>query len=156
MTNTFADFQRELGAMKADMVRKRRAIVAGTTQDAFESLVIGHPVTGAPGQPVDTGYLRNSFALYTDAPNFPKNGTGADSTGSTESPERPANPDPAVVLRMLSQDVPEVTVATNTVYAEVWEHRHPTKAGNLRLTVAGMDRLVDRNFKKVYPSGGAR
>lgn len=151
--NTFADFKKELAAMQADMVKKRRAIVAGTTQDAFESVVIGHPVTGTPGQPVDTGYLRNSFALYTDAPNFPKDGTGKDDAGTSDNPAAAATPNPAVILRMLSQDVPEVTIGTNTVYAEVWEHRHPTKAGNLRLTLGGMDRLVDRNFKKVYPAG---
>lgn len=152
--NTFAKFRRELDAMRADMVRKRRAIVAGTAQDAFESLVIGHPVTGAPGQPVDTGYLRNSFAFYTDTPNFPRTGTGGDNTGTTEAPLPPPRPNPAVILRMLRTDVPDVTLATNTAYAEVWEHRHPTNAGNLRLTLAGMDRLVSRNFRKVYPTGG--
>jgi hypothetical protein len=159
--NRFTDFQRQIKAMHADMVKKRRAIFTGTALDAHASMVVGHPITGAPGQPVDTGYLRNSFALYIDAPSFPTDGSGRDNPGTPGMPLPAPPPAPGVIHRLLTQDVPDVTVATNTTYAEVWEHRQPTRStlggtGSRRLTLAGMDRLVAHNFRKVYPTGGAQ
>jgi hypothetical protein len=42
-------------------------VFRGVAQDTYESIVVGSPVTGAPGQPVDTGALRASWQLT-----FPK------------------------------------------------------------------------------------
>lgn len=49
-------FQRKLDAANKELF----VTVANATKD---SIVIGSPVTGAPGQPVDTGALRASWQL---------------------------------------------------------------------------------------------
>jgi phage gpG-like protein len=38
-------------------------VMIGVAQGAFDSIVEGSPLTGAPGQPVDTGFLKNSWQL---------------------------------------------------------------------------------------------
>ena len=40
-----------------------RAVYVGVATGAHESITVGSPITGAPGQPVDTGNLRSSFTL---------------------------------------------------------------------------------------------
>jgi len=42
---------------------RRKAVYVGTATAAHESIVRGRPETGAPGQPVDTGFLRNSWTI---------------------------------------------------------------------------------------------
>lgn len=59
-----------------DQVRAFSVKVEKVTQEVFvnvctatrDSIVEGSPVTGAPGQPVDTGALRESFALVFESP----------------------------------------------------------------------------------------
>jgi hypothetical protein len=61
----------------ADDIRRFQVKVAAATRDTFVdfvsalkgSIVEGSPVTGAPGQPVDTGALRNSWQDVV-APDF--------------------------------------------------------------------------------------
>lgn len=43
-------------------------VVAATGVLALESIKVGSPITGAPGQPVDTGALRNSWQLEMESP----------------------------------------------------------------------------------------
>lgn len=38
-------------------------VLVGVAQGCHESIVNGSPLTGAPGQPVDTGALKNSWQL---------------------------------------------------------------------------------------------
>lgn len=40
-----------------------RAVYVSTATKAHESIVRGSTVTGSPGQPVDTGFLRSSWTL---------------------------------------------------------------------------------------------
>lgn len=47
---------------------RRREIFLRTCALAFDSIVNGSPVTGAPGQPVDTGALRASWSLTFESP----------------------------------------------------------------------------------------
>lgn len=48
-------------ALKVD--RNLAAIFVGAATDVFNGVVFGSPVTGSPGQPVDTGNLRASWQL---------------------------------------------------------------------------------------------
>jgi hypothetical protein len=50
-------------------IKKQTAeIFAGTVAHAFQSIVEGSPITGAPGQPVDTGNLRASWQTTFESP----------------------------------------------------------------------------------------
>lgn len=40
-----------------------REVGEGARDEVFRSIVEGSPITGAPGQPVDTGYLRASWSI---------------------------------------------------------------------------------------------
>ncbi|HEY4303007.1 MAG TPA: hypothetical protein VGM82_00965 [Gemmatimonadaceae bacterium] len=42
---------------------RQRALFVNTASRVYESIVNGSAVTGAPGQPVDTGFLRTSWIL---------------------------------------------------------------------------------------------
>jgi hypothetical protein len=42
---------------------RTRATFAGVATKAHQSITVGHPATGAPGQPVDIGNLVNSWKL---------------------------------------------------------------------------------------------
>ncbi len=41
-------------------------VLVGVAQGLHESIVNGSPLTGAPGQPVDTGALKNSWQLVIE------------------------------------------------------------------------------------------
>lgn len=56
-------FSSDLEKFTAKVRANSQKIFVNTTSHAFESIVNGSPVTGAPGQPVDTGNLRNSWQL---------------------------------------------------------------------------------------------
>lgn len=80
---------------------------------AKASIQFGSPVTGSPGQPVDTGYLRNSWQIGWDAvPRFPGTGEGADADPTGLQPIEDTG-DPMKATRAL--------IATNVEYAEVIE-----------------------------------
>lgn len=57
-------------AAKAD--RTVTDVFVGSTLAAEESIKVGSPITGAPGQPVDTGNLRNSWQTEFDRPVMPE------------------------------------------------------------------------------------
>jgi hypothetical protein len=62
---SFADDVRRFAAK---VEAKQREVFVNVASHAHESIVNGSPVTGAPGQPVDTGNLRNSWQLtFPDA-----------------------------------------------------------------------------------------
>ena len=44
-----------------------KEVFVGTVLALHESIKVGSPVTGAPGQPVDTGNLRNSWGFEFDS-----------------------------------------------------------------------------------------
>lgn len=151
---TAADTRRDLDRMRATVRDLNARILTSVTQDAYESITTGRPDTGAPGQPVDTGYLRNSWSLFTDdAPTFRTAGDGKDNTGTTEVPLAAPAANPAVLIALAMGATPKVTIGTNTAYAEPQEYNHPTHAGSVRLTVAGLPALAAKAFRNIVGTG---
>lgn len=148
MTTTAKDTARDLARMRAHVQRINADIMVGVTQDAYESITIGRPETGSPGQPVDTGYLRASWSLFTDSPAFNTDGGGADNTGTTETPTPPMKANPAALIALAMGKAHTVTIGTNTAYAEHQEYHHATKAASVRLTVAGLPALAAKAFRQ--------
>ena len=148
MTTTAADTKRDLARMRAHVRGVNADIMVGVTQDAYESITVGHPLTGAPGQPVDTGYLRNSWSLFTDAPTFRSAGDGKDNSGTSEQPLNEPQADPAVLIRLAMGQSHVVTIGTNTAYAEHQEFHHESKAGSVRLTENGIPALAAKAFRQ--------
>ena len=56
-------FQDEVRNFAQKVERKQREIFVNCASAVHQSVVTGSPVTGAPGQPVDTGALRASWVL---------------------------------------------------------------------------------------------
>lgn len=56
-------FSADLRKFAVKVERTTRLTFANTATKIHESITEGSPITGAPGQPVDTGFLRNSWQL---------------------------------------------------------------------------------------------
>jgi hypothetical protein len=61
---TFSD---DLDRFLADLERRRRDLFVGVATETLRSIQEGSPLTGAPGQPVDTGNLRASWQLLFES-----------------------------------------------------------------------------------------
>lgn len=62
---TFSD---DLARFTAKAEATTRRVFVGSVMEAHRSITVGSPITGAPGQPVDVGALRNSYAMSWDGP----------------------------------------------------------------------------------------
>lgn len=56
-------WERDLGKFTAKLDGIAEAMVPAIGAAVMESIQVGSPITGAPGQPVDTGFLRNSWQI---------------------------------------------------------------------------------------------
>jgi hypothetical protein len=54
-------FAADLARFQVKLVTRNREVLLGVTDGVHESIVNGSVLTGAAGQPVDTGYLKNSW-----------------------------------------------------------------------------------------------
>lgn len=155
---TAADTKRDLDRMKRQVQRMNADILVSVTQDAFESITVGRPETGSRGQPVDTGYLRNSWSLFEgESGTFNTAGDGKDNRGTSEAPTPPPVPNAALLVKLAMGQAVKVTIATNTAYAEVQEWKHATHSGAVRLTTAGLGALASKAFRQVSAAlGGIR
>ena len=61
-------FSGDVARFNANFSRRARDIHNNVSDAAYSSIVEGSPVTGAPGQPVDTGNLRGSWQNIIDGP----------------------------------------------------------------------------------------
>jgi hypothetical protein len=61
-------FSSDISNWSAKVQANGQKVFLNTASHAFESIVNGSSVTGAPGQPVDTGALRNSWQLTFPSP----------------------------------------------------------------------------------------
>lgn len=61
-------FRTQLGQFSAQLMERQRALFANVASAAKFSITDGSPLTGAPGQPVDTGALKASWQLDFPSP----------------------------------------------------------------------------------------
>jgi hypothetical protein len=61
-------FGEALQRFTAKVETRSQAVFAGVVAGAYESITVGSPITGAPGQPVDEGDLRASWQTNHLAP----------------------------------------------------------------------------------------
>jgi hypothetical protein len=75
------DFASTMQAIVARVLADSQAVLLGVATHVHRSIVEGSEVTGAPGQPVDTGALRTSWQL-----SFPSPGRALISTNLVYAP----------------------------------------------------------------------
>jgi hypothetical protein len=63
-----AEWEGKINAFSRKLTRNLSRIHAMSGQEIEKSIKFGSGLTGAPGQPVDTGYLRNSWISSFPAP----------------------------------------------------------------------------------------
>lgn len=68
-------FGKDLQDFIADLRRKRQALFINCVSHVETSIKVGSAVTGAPGQPVDTGNLLNSWVTEFESPQLAVIGT---------------------------------------------------------------------------------
>jgi hypothetical protein len=141
--SSFAD---DLAAFNEKLARVSKDVFANATSAVKDSITEGSAITGSPGQPVDTGYMKLSWqAGFNEMPAFPLDGTGPKKdpawTGGAV-----ATPPPAVP----AGDIVTSYIVTNTQYAEYQEDgTGPPKVStvgghhSVKLTHAGFQRLLD-------------
>lgn len=59
-------FKDDMDKIIAKVRRKELALFHAVTAHAYQSIVEGSAVTGAPGQPVDTGALKRSYSMVKE------------------------------------------------------------------------------------------
>jgi hypothetical protein len=138
-------------------IKRFRGVVQSNLLDVFtasalkvhESIVAGSALTGAPGQPVDTGFLRSSWIVAFQAtPVYPKPPERKKSGRTDASPPPAAPPQGSVGV------VYSASVSTNAEYAEYIEEgirktRSKTGGpGSVKLTRAAWRRIVDEATKE--------
>lgn len=61
-------FSADIDRFLAKLEQQRRDLFVGVATETLRSIQEGSPLTGAPGQPVDTGHLRASWQLLFEGP----------------------------------------------------------------------------------------
>lgn len=124
-------------------------VVTASALKVHESIVAGSALTGAPGQPVDTGNLRASWIVAFDtAPTYPPPRPKS-TTGRTDASPPPPSPPQGEIGKTYS-----ATVSTNTEYAPyIEEGLRATRSavggpGSVKLTRAAWSRIVETAVKE--------
>ena len=113
----------DLTAFRTLVVRRQAAIVADSALTVHRSVQEGSPITGAPGQPVDTGALRASWQIQFESPYTALVSTNLDYAPAIEDGVGPFGP---MTQRSLVGGYHSV-----------------------KLTIAGWQRVVDATVAKV-------
>lgn len=121
----------KLGALLSD-------VFTGVAQEAQRSIVEGSELTGSPGQPVDTQKLQGSWQLVYDSPNVAVIGTNVEYAESIEDGQQ---------APYTKKNGTHVTPGPITFRSAVGG------AHSVKLTVAGMDRIVDAVKSRVMKGG---
>lgn len=119
-------FGGEIGAWGGNASAALRAVHHGSVFDAHKSITLGSTLTGAPGQPVDTGRLRNSWQIEIISPLEARILTSLKYAPSIEHGQRKGKP---ITLR-----------------SQVGGFH------SLKLTVQNWDRIVEDNARRVAKS----
>lgn len=114
-------FQSDLADFVRKTEAKRRAVFVNTVSATKDSIVNGSPLTGAPGQPVDTANLRDSWDHQFQA--------------SGEAATIFTNVEYAPII--------EDNIRGATLRSQVGGFH------SVKLTVAGFQRIVDAETRKV-------
>ncbi len=69
-------FAGDLLRFRLKVERRANAVFVNVAASTKASITDGSPITGAPGQPVDTSFLKNSWQLTFPAPNVAEILTG--------------------------------------------------------------------------------
>lgn len=75
-------FASDLAAFSGKLQKRANDVFVGTAIAVKDSVVNGSPITGAPGQPVDTGALKNSWQLTFESPTSALVASGGDGVES--------------------------------------------------------------------------
>jgi hypothetical protein len=127
-------------------------VVVSSALQVHASIVAGSALTGAPGQPVQTNYLRGSWQVAIGGtPSFPTRGDGSDAPDKGDKSPAPAPPSPP---QFTGTRKGYAEVLTNTVYAPNIEEGVSATGGSItirsgvggigsvKLTRAAWDRIV--------------
>lgn len=117
-----SDFAGDLNRFVLNLRAKERAVFVNTASAVKGSIVDGSPLTGAPGQPVDTGTLKASWQLTFSGPS-----TAEVSTNTEYAP------------------IIEYNVRGAHLRSTVGGFH------SVAMTVAGFERLVEAETRKVNP-----
>lgn len=126
-------FRDDMQRFQAKVQANAKSIFVNVASHAHESIVNGSSVTGAPGQPVDTSALRNSWQLT-----FPSAGEAHISTNLVYAPYI----EDGVVTARTGQ-VTGHTKQRLTLRSQVGGFH------SVKLTVAGLPRIVEYETAKV-------
>lgn len=141
------EFARSLEQLADEHDADVNTVIAALGAEMHASITVGSPETGSPGQPVDTGFLRNSWVADVGEPQFDTDGSGV--KRDTEGAIVGTLPAPGQVRVAAAKMGDRLVVATNCVYAEEIEDNHETRAGSVRQTHANVQRLVDRITRRM-------
>lgn len=140
-----------MGAFR-DGLRQYSAKVEAQTADIFQgigeevlrSIQSGSELTGAPGQPVDTGFLWTSWQRWYDSPTAQTVATNVGYAPVIEDSSR-ASYDPEGIPR--PKELPSAGGGS--------QHIKSTVGGNhsVALTIAGLPRIVDAVTARVVGNG---
>jgi len=91
-------FGDDMAKFAAKVVDRQRRIFVNVVSDVRESITDGSAITGAPGQPVDTGYLKGSWQE-----SFPETWVGVVETNAAYAPAIEEGQGPHGPLTLRSQ-----------------------------------------------------
>lgn len=140
-----SSFREQLTAFTANVRATNQAVFVGVVQEAKRSIVEGSELTGSPGQPVDTSFLKGSWIIDFPAPAEATITTNVSYARVIEDNVR-AEYDPAGVDRP-----PGLAPAGGGR-----QHIKSVVGGNhsVALTVAGFNRIVETVAAREAGSGG--
>lgn len=118
------------------LLQRERDVFVGVVGDVKGSIQEGSAVTGAPGQPVDTGNLRVSYQETYPEEWLGQVATAAEYAESIEEGQQPP---------YVREDGTQVTPRPMELRSEVGGFH------SVRLTRTGFQRLVDAVVRKVVP-----
>lgn len=113
-------FLDDLNAFNALVQRRRQFVARECVRLAFESIVEGSSITGAPGQPVgETGETRDSWRELQESP----------------------------TSTLIVSDHPNAQIVEDNVGGVVYVNHGPH---SVKLTIAGWQRIVDEATKRAH------